>query len=67
MKRREFLVLSTGMLGGLCMRSSAQIQPTDKTAKESKKPFKISLAQWSLHRRLFGRQKPKLDNLDFAK
>ncbi|MFZ2148097.1 MAG: sugar phosphate isomerase/epimerase family protein, partial [Sedimentisphaerales bacterium] len=42
-------------------------QPTDKTAKESKKPFKISLAQWSLHRRLFGRQKPKLDNLDFAK
>ena len=29
--------------------------------------FKISLAQWSFHRRLFGRQEPKLDNLDFAK
>lgn len=29
--------------------------------------FKISLAQWSFHKRLFGRQEPKLDNLDFAK
>ncbi|MFB0554583.1 MAG: sugar phosphate isomerase/epimerase family protein [Phycisphaerae bacterium] len=29
--------------------------------------FKISLAQWSFHRRLFGQQEPKLDNLDFAK
>jgi len=49
------------------MRSSAQTQPIDTTEKESKKPFKISLAQWSLHRRLAGRQEPKLDNLDFAK
>jgi sugar phosphate isomerase/epimerase len=29
--------------------------------------FKISLAQWSFHKRLFGQQEPKLDNLDFAK
>ncbi|MEQ8768224.1 MAG: sugar phosphate isomerase/epimerase family protein [Planctomycetota bacterium] len=29
--------------------------------------FKISLAQWSLHKRLYGREEPKLDNLDFAK
>jgi len=29
--------------------------------------FKISLAQWSFHRRLFGQQEPKLNNLDFAK
>jgi L-ribulose-5-phosphate 3-epimerase len=28
-------------------------------------PFKISLAQWSWHKRLFGRAEPKLDNLDF--
>lgn len=28
--------------------------------------FSISLAQWSLHRRLQGKQGPKLDNLDFA-
>jgi sugar phosphate isomerase/epimerase len=32
----------------------------------SKLPFKISLAQWSWHRRLRGQQQPKLDNLDFA-
>lgn len=30
-------------------------------------PFKISLAQWSWHKRLFGHAEPKLDNLDFAK
>ena len=29
-------------------------------------PFKISLAQWSWHRRLRGQQQPKMDNLDFA-
>jgi len=33
----------------------------------SKEPFKISLAQWSWHRRLRGQQQPKMDNLDFAK
>jgi sugar phosphate isomerase/epimerase len=31
-----------------------------------KRPFKISLAQWSWHNRLFGRAEPKLDNLHFA-
>ena len=30
-------------------------------------PFKISLAQWSWHKRLLGQAEPKLDNLDFAK
>jgi sugar phosphate isomerase/epimerase len=29
--------------------------------------FRISLAQWSLNRRFFGREQPPLDNLDFAK
>jgi sugar phosphate isomerase/epimerase len=28
--------------------------------------YRISLAQWSLNRRLFGREEPKLDNLEFA-
>lgn len=32
-----------------------------------KSPFKISLAQWSWHKRLFGRAEPKLENLDFVK
>ena len=36
--------------------------------EKSKEPlYKISLAQWSLNRRLFKREKPYLDNLDFAK
>jgi L-ribulose-5-phosphate 3-epimerase len=30
-------------------------------------PFKISLAQWSWHKRLFGQAEPKLDHLDFVK
>jgi len=34
---------------------------------KKKRPFEISLAQWSWHRRLFGEAGPKLDNLDFAK
>ena len=36
-------------------------------AAETKPMFRISLAQWSLNRHLFGRVEPKLDNLDFAK
>jgi len=44
-----------------------QTRTMDRGVKESKKPFEISLAQWSLHGRLFGQQRPKLDNLDFAK
>ena len=32
-----------------------------------KSPFKISLAQWSWHKRLFGEIEHKLDHLDFVK
>ena len=31
-----------------------------------KRPFTISLAQWSWHKRLFGTEEPRMDNLDFA-
>jgi L-ribulose-5-phosphate 3-epimerase len=34
--------------------------------KEKKQLFRISLAQWSLHKRLLGQEQPKLDNLEFA-
>lgn len=34
---------------------------------QGKTLFRISLAQWSLNRRLFKRETPHLDNLDFAK
>lgn len=63
MKRRTFLGLSAGTAGGLCLASCSSI---DAMLGGPKKPFKISLAQWSWHRRLRGQQQPKLDNLDFA-
>jgi L-ribulose-5-phosphate 3-epimerase len=64
MNRREFLTLSAGTAGGLCLAGCASL---DAVLGGKKMPFNISLAQWSLHRRLFGRAGPKLDNLDFAK
>lgn len=67
MKRRAFLALTAGTVGNLCRRNSAlTFAGTTKPKASKKPPFKISLAQWSFHKRLFGRQKPPLDNLDFA-
>lgn len=63
MKRRTFLGLSAGAVGGLCLSGCPNL---DAIMKSSKVPFKISLAQWSWHRRLRGQQQPKMDNLDFA-
>ncbi|MCP4262843.1 MAG: sugar phosphate isomerase/epimerase [Planctomycetes bacterium] len=63
MKRRTFLGLSAGMAGGLCL---AGCESLDAMMGGSKVPFKISLAQWSWHRRLRGQQLPQMDNLDFA-
>ncbi|MBN2317314.1 MAG: sugar phosphate isomerase/epimerase [Sedimentisphaerales bacterium] len=68
MERRTFLALGGAALGGLCVEGSAfsgQAKREQK-ASEKKLPFEISLAQWSWHNRLFGRAKPKMDNLDFA-
>ena len=51
---------------GLLAAAGAMVNPLDDLAlaDEDRKPlFKISLAQWSLHRALYGGQ---LDNLDFA-
>ena len=62
MERRTFLALGAGTVGGLCLHGC-----TLPVGKGGKEPFKISLAQWSWHRRLRGQQEPKLDNLDFAK
>jgi len=64
MERRTFLALGASTVGGLCLQGCAGL---GKMSAGPKEPFKISLAQWSLHRRLFGQAEPKLDNLDFAK
>ena len=63
MKRRTFLGLSAGAAGGFCL---AGCESLNSMIGGSKVPFKISLAQWSWHRRLRGQQQPKMDNLDFA-
>jgi len=63
MERRAFLAISTGTVGGLCVQSCTGL---DAMLEGSKDPFKISLAQWSWHRRLRGQEQPKMDNLDFA-
>ena len=75
MKRRTFLALGTTTIGGLYIQSPASVlgkqtktkKKGDKMKSGKKLPFKISLAQWSWHNRLFGRAEPKMDNLDFAK
>lgn len=56
--RRQFLQTSAASLGALALAQRGM-------AADEKAPlFKISLAQWSLHKTLFSKQ---LDNLDFAK
>jgi len=75
MERRTFLAIGTGAIGSLCLGTASTAlgkaaKAKNKTAKKKagkKAPFKISLAQWSWHRRLRGQQEPKMDNLDFAK
>lgn len=59
--RREFLKRSVQLSAGASLLSVLG----DSVRAADKKPlFRISLAQWSLHRAFFG---GKLDNLDFAK
>ena len=65
MKRRTFLKLGAA---AACFPSSGCTESQQKVAAKIKKAktFKISLAQWSLNKRLFGKAGEKLDNLDFA-
>ena len=60
--RRTFLK-SVAAVAGL---QAVSLHPTCRSlfAAESEPLFKISLAEWSLHKTIFG---GKLDNLDFAK
>lgn len=59
--RRGFIKRSAGLAAGLGLGVAALPALADD---KKKPPFLISLAQWSLHRALFGK---KLDPLDFAK
>lgn len=58
--RRRFLATSAALAAGVATGLSSSM-----ARSEEKQPlFNISLAQWSLHRTIFG---GKLNNLDFAK
>ena len=56
--RREFLI------GGVTAAAGLVASRLPATAAVAASPFKISLAQWSLHRALQARE---IDNLDFAR
>jgi len=58
--RRHFLATATAGLGAAAALTNLPVFGQDAKPK----PFKISLAQWSLHKKI---GQKKLDNLDFAK
>ena len=63
--RRAFLKTTTGAAtAAALLQLSPAAHAEEKPAKSNDPLFKISLAEWSLNKTLFG---GKLDNLDFAK
>ncbi|QDV26244.1 sugar phosphate isomerase/epimerase family protein [Aureliella helgolandensis] len=72
LERRRFLQISAAggaavAMAGIAHGQEAATQANKKNAGQQRKgklPFRISLAEWSLHRTL---RSGKLDNLDFAK
>lgn len=56
LNRRQFVKTGATLAAGLALA------PKAFTTETAKKSFQISLAEWSLHRALFGKQ---IDNLDF--
>ncbi|WP_420581060.1 twin-arginine translocation signal domain-containing protein [Reichenbachiella sp.] len=60
--RRNFIKQSGLLTGSLAVASSPLLNACTNTMNTS--DFKISLAQWSLHKALFAGE---IDNLDFAK
>ncbi len=66
LSRRRFLEVGITTAGALAMPGAALAAATNAAA-ESPWPFKISLAEWSLNRSLFGRTDLKITNLDFPR
>jgi sugar phosphate isomerase/epimerase len=62
--RRDFLAAGTRALGALALAGCAPAISTAAAGRAAAPPFRISLAQWSLHRAL---QAGTLDTLDFAR
>lgn len=68
--RRDFLrhsLTAAAFLGMARIPSAPKALGASHAAGEVNEPlFRISLAEWSLHRMLFGRTEEKLNHLDFA-
>ncbi len=64
--RRDFLRTAATASAGVAMAglSTGRLFASEHDKAKKKPLFKLSLAEWSLHRTLFA---GKLDNLDFAK
>ncbi|MCP4766949.1 MAG: TIM barrel protein [Gammaproteobacteria bacterium] len=63
--RRDFLRTSTAIVaGGLVAVDRRHVQADETTPPKTEPRFKISLAQWSLHRAL---RAGEIDNLDFPR
>jgi L-ribulose-5-phosphate 3-epimerase len=70
MNRRHFLgaTVAAGAAVGLGLRPAWADEPSGKPAAGKIGDFKISLAEWSLHKTLFDKDPGKtIDNLDFPK
>ena len=67
--RRSFLTGCAAAAAGLAAGGQARGDHHLKGEQpaEAKLPFEISLAEWSLHRSLFGKTDLKITNLDFAR
>lgn len=65
--RREFLAAAAAAFPVAHLVVGTATRPQDSKPAAKELPFKISLAEWSFHRHLFGEVKPKLDNLEFPK
>jgi len=62
--RRHFLSVAAGASTALATSQWLSSPASAAAPSPAAEPFKISLAQWSLHKPLFAKE---IDNLDFAK
>jgi len=61
--RRQFVQTSAAVAAGATALSQAASQA--KAVDENESLFRISLAEWSLNRRMRGKEEPAMTNLDF--
>ncbi|MEZ6197343.1 MAG: sugar phosphate isomerase/epimerase family protein [Planctomycetota bacterium] len=63
--RRRFLAAGSLALLGACTRSAPSTSGASAAAAEAGPLYRISLAEWSVNRRIHRREEPALDHLDF--